>query len=88
MTDTPHSRGQAVRAWREGQQARVSGRALAWRVGCDEAYLRRFENGTGDLSVPLATALCRETGIPIEILLAANQLATVRGAARLLEDRA
>jgi transcriptional regulator with XRE-family HTH domain len=79
-----HGRGQILRAWRESQQPVVKLLPLAKRLGCDPSYLRRFEIGEGDLSVPITTALSQETRIPIEILLSAKQLETIRGAAQLL----
>jgi hypothetical protein len=79
-----HERGAVLRSWRERQDPEVKRRPLARLVGCDAAYLRRFEAGQGDVSVPIATALSRETGLPLEILLSEKQLETLRGAARLL----
>lgn len=82
-----HQRGAALRTWRESQPKVVRLVRFAKRVKCDASYLRRFELGEGDLSVPIATVVSEITGIPLAILLSPSQLETVRDAARLLGDQ-
>lgn len=82
-----HQRGSALRTWRESQPKIVRLVRLAAKVKCDASYLRRFELGEGDLSVPIATVVSQVTGLPLAILLSPSQLETVRDAAQLLGDQ-
>ena len=86
MEQEKHQRGAALRTWRESQPKIVRLVRLALKVGCDASYLRKFENGEGDLSVPIATSVSQETGIPLAMLLSSKQLETVRDAARQLGE--
>lgn len=85
--DHRHQRGAALRAWRESQPKIVRLVRFAAKVKCDASYLRRFELGEGDLSVPIATVVSGITRIPLAILLSPSQLETVRDAAQLLGDQ-
>lgn len=43
--------------------------ALALKVGCDRSMITKIKAGKATPSLPLALAIARETGVPVEALL-------------------
>jgi DNA-binding XRE family transcriptional regulator len=43
--------------------------ALAAKVGCDRSMITKIRAGKATPSLPLALAITRETGVPVEALL-------------------
>lgn len=58
-----------VREFRHQQQPRLTLAALAKRIGTTKENLSRIETGKQGLSLKMAKALSRETGIPAAKLL-------------------
>ena len=49
----------------------ITDAALAARVGCDRSMITKLKAGKATPSLPLAVAISRETGVPVEALLPA-----------------
>nr|WP_245444911.1 helix-turn-helix transcriptional regulator [Mesorhizobium soli] len=49
--------------------------ALAAKVGCDRSMITKIRAGKATPSLPLALAITRETGVPVEALLPAGAAA-------------
>jgi len=45
--------------------------ALAAKVGCDRSMIAKIRTGTATPSLPLAVAIAKETGVPVESMIAA-----------------
>lgn len=64
MVDSVHP----VRAYRKAHHPPLALEQLAGAVGVTKATLSRVETGKLPLTVPLATKISRETGIPMAVL--------------------
>lgn len=49
---------------------RITDAALAARVGCDRSMIAKIRTGRATPSLPLALAINRVTGVPVETLVA------------------
>ncbi len=49
---------------------KITDAALAVRVGCDRSMIAKIRSGRATPSLPLALAINRETGVPVEALVA------------------
>lgn len=47
----------------------ITDAALAQKVGCDRSMISKLRAGKATPSLPLAIAINRETGVPVEALL-------------------
>lgn len=50
-------------------EAEMTDAALALKVGCDRSMITKIKNGQATPSLPLALAISRETGVPVESLV-------------------
>jgi|GEM_PF-4970588 len=64
MTESLHP----VRAWRLGQDPKVSLLDLATKVGVSKSFLSRVETGIEKLPVGIGEKIARETGISMRVL--------------------
>ncbi|QRY69140.1 helix-turn-helix transcriptional regulator [Ensifer sp. PDNC004] len=51
----------------------ITDAALALKVGCDRSMISKLRAGKATPSLPLAVAISRETGVPVEALLPAGK---------------
>ena len=73
-----------MRSWRHRQQPKMSQHALGEAVGKDGSYVRHFEAGRCNFSIPVAVEVSRVTQIPLDKLLTKTQLSVASGAVDLL----
>ncbi|MGH0031706.1 MAG: helix-turn-helix domain-containing protein [Myxococcota bacterium] len=64
----------AVRAWRLGQEPKVTQDDLGRRLGKkDGSLIHQYEAGRRELTVPVCIALAKLTGIPFDSLISRRQ---------------